>query len=104
MKLDSPRIDQALNQFDAHAIPGDHPVVAQLNQMFGEHTFFLNSDGLHVVEEVDEEQGGTQPVQVVKLASWKDDNCTSLQPHEPEATDVVVMLASGEDEDEENLE
>jgi hypothetical protein len=34
--------------------------------------------------------------QVVKLASWSDPNRTSLVPHEPEPTEVVVDLgASG---------
>lgn len=100
MKLDSTRVDQTLSQFNAQAIPGDHPVVPQLNRIFGEHTFFLNSEGLHVVEEVEPEQDGATPAQVVKLASWKDSSRTSLQPHEPEPTDVVVLLATGEDDED----
>jgi hypothetical protein len=31
----------------------------------------------------------------VKLASWSDPNRTSLVPHEPEPTEVVVDLGAG---------
>ncbi len=32
---------------------------------------------------------------MVKLASWSDPNRTSLVPHEPEPTEVVVDLGAG---------
>jgi hypothetical protein len=50
MKLNSVQVEQTLSQFEAQVIPDDHPMVPQLNDLFGEHTFFLNSDGLNVVE------------------------------------------------------
>jgi hypothetical protein len=31
-----------LGQCEAQAIPDDHPVIPQLNDLFGEHTFFLD--------------------------------------------------------------
>ena len=40
MKLTSAEIERTLSQFEAQAIPDDHPVVPQLNSLFGgEHTF-----------------------------------------------------------------
>jgi hypothetical protein len=42
MKLASAMVDRALDQFDAEALPDDHPAVSQLNEMFGDHTFFLD--------------------------------------------------------------
>ena len=45
MKLTSTQIEQTLGQFEAEPIPEDHPMVPQLNEMFGEHTYFVNSDG-----------------------------------------------------------
>jgi len=50
MKLNSAQVEQTLNQLDAQAIPEDHPMVPKLNELFGDHTFFLNNDGLNVVE------------------------------------------------------
>jgi hypothetical protein len=41
MKLTSAQVERTLGQFEAQAIPDDHPVVPQLNDLFGEHTFFL---------------------------------------------------------------
>ncbi|HXP77185.1 MAG TPA: hypothetical protein VN823_23815 [Stellaceae bacterium] len=56
--------------------------------MFGEHTFFLDDTGLVIVEPAD---GRDEAGQVVKLASWNPDH-TSLKPHDPERTDVVIDL------------
>jgi hypothetical protein len=95
MKLSSPLVEQTLNQFEAQAIPDSHPVVVRLNELFGEHTFFLNDDGLHIVESVEPIHAGTQEVHVINLADWKDASQTSLTPHEPHATDVVVVLGVG---------
>jgi len=92
MKLNSALVERALNQFEAQAIPEDHPVVAQLSSLFGEHTFFLDGSGLNIVEPNGESQAGAPTGQVVKLAEWKDANRTSLVPHEPEPTAVVVVL------------
>ena len=49
MKLNSAQVKQALSQFEAQAIPENHPAVTQLNDLFGEHTFFLNGSGLNVL-------------------------------------------------------
>jgi hypothetical protein len=50
MKLNSAQVEQTLSQFEAQVIPDDHPMVPELNESFGDHTFFLNIDGLNVVE------------------------------------------------------
>lgn len=94
MKLNSALVERTLNQFDAQAIPENHPVVDQLNSLFGDHTFFLDGSGLNIVEPAGENETGAQTAQVVKLAEWKDANRSSLVPHEPEPTEVVVVLDS----------
>ena len=50
MKLSDSQVDQVLDQLPAEVIPDDHPTVAQLESVFGPHTFFIGSEGLHVVE------------------------------------------------------
>jgi hypothetical protein len=92
MKLTSALVDRTLNQFEAQAIPENHPVVPQLNSLFGDHTFFLDTNGLNIVEPTGPTDTGARAGQVVKLAGWSDDKRTSLAPHEPEPTDVVVVL------------
>ena len=92
MKLNSALVERTLNQFDAQAIPENHPVVGQLNSLFGDHTFFLDAQGLNIVEPAGASDSGMETGKVVKLANWSDDKRTSLAPHEPEPTDVVVLL------------
>jgi hypothetical protein len=91
MKLTSALVERTLTQFEAQAIPENHPVVPQLNSLFGDHTFFLNGSGLNIVEPT-EGDDGAQKGQVVKIAGWQDSDRTSLVPHEPEPTDVVIVL------------
>jgi hypothetical protein len=94
MKLNSSQIRQILNQFDAQVIPEDHPVVNELSQLFGEHTFFLDGTGLNTVEPDDGANTHAQSAIVVNLANWADAQLGSLAPHEPEPTDITVVLAT----------
>jgi hypothetical protein len=96
MKLSSPLVERTLNQIDAHAIPDGHPAIPKLNEMFGEHTFFLDDNGLNIVEPAAPLDDGKAAGQVVNLASWRDEDQTSLAPHEPEPTDILVELGGQE--------
>ncbi len=91
MRLTSAQVERTLNQFDAQAIPDDHPVMAQLSDLFGDHTFFLNPNGLNVVEPVDP-AADTETGKVVNLADWTDESLTRLAPHPPQVTEIVVVL------------
>ena len=94
MKLTSAQVERALSQIEAQAIPESHPMVPKLNELFGDHTFFLDSKGLNVVEPTEAPEAGTQAARIVNLANWSDANLTSLAPHEPEPTEAVVDLGS----------
>ena len=94
MRLSSSHVERALTQIAAQAIPDNHPVVPQLNELFGDHTFFLGDQGLSIVEPADTPKEGMQAVQLVNIASWKDESHTSLTPHPPEMTETVIMLPS----------
>lgn len=97
MKMNSAQIEQTLRQLNAEeanaqAIPAEHPAITRLEELFGDHTYFLDRNGLNIVEPVEAEQpdGGTGVV--VNLAHWADASASSLQPHEPKSTDLVVDL------------
>jgi hypothetical protein len=92
MKLSSEAVERTLTQFEAEPLPDNHPAVAQLNQIFGDHTYFLDGTGLHIVEPVQPTDSASQQGVVVKLASWSDESRTSLAPHAPEPTNMVVEL------------
>jgi hypothetical protein len=92
MKLNSTQVKQTLSQFDAEVLPDNHPAVAQLNNLFGDHTFFLDGSGLKVLEPTEAPEMAAQTGEVVSLADWSDATLTSLRPHEPELTGVVIVL------------
>jgi hypothetical protein len=94
MKLNATQVKRTLSQFDAEVLPDSHPVVPQLNSLFGDHTFFLDSDGLNVLEPAETAEVEGQAGEVVSLASWSDATLTSLRPHEPEPTGIVIVLES----------
>jgi hypothetical protein len=103
MKMNAALVKQTLDQLEEQttlrniqAVPESNPAVPQLNKVFGEHTFFLASDGLHIVEPAETAPAGTPMGKVVKLASWRDANQTSLAPHKPQPTDIVVILGDTE--------
>jgi hypothetical protein len=93
MRLTSAQIERTLSQFEAQAIPESHPVLPRLNELFGDHTFFVDSEGLNIVEPTGEPvTERTQTARVVNVANWSDDNLSSLAAHEPEPTDTIVEL------------
>lgn len=92
MKLNSAQIKQTLHQLDAEAIPADHPLVPQLEGLFGEHTYFLDSSGLNIVEPVETREPHGRMGVVVNLANWTEENSRSLQAHPPASTDLLIAL------------
>jgi hypothetical protein len=95
MKMNSAQIEQTLHQLNAEAIPVEHPVMQQLERLFGNHTYFLDGKGLNIVEPVEVEQNSSRRRGVVvNLADWTDAKTSSLQPHEPESTDLVIDLGT----------
>jgi hypothetical protein len=95
MKLTSEQVARAINQFEVQALPDSHPAIPQLEELFGEHTFLLDTNGLNILEPADANpRGHVQAARVVNLANWSDENLTRLVPHEPEPTGAIVELES----------
>jgi len=92
MKLNSTQVKQTLSQMNAHVLPDNHPAVTQLTDVFGDHTFFLDEQGLKVLEPAEVPETGMQSGQVLSLADWTDASLTSLTPHEPESTGTIVVF------------
>src|SRR6266705_3457407 len=55
-----------------------------LDGVQGDHTFFLDRNGLNIVEPAEAAGAAAQSAKVVNLASWSDDDPTGLELHEPE--------------------
>lgn len=94
MKLDEQRVETTLSRFEAQKIPDEHPAVAQLSELFGDHTFFLDTIGLHIVEPAGDADSGEDKGKIVRIAIWSDARRTSLAPHPPEPIDIVIEFDS----------
>lgn len=87
MKLNAQLVERTLGQIEGEAISEDHPVLPQLKDLFGDHTFFLDTNGLNIVEPL---EGRPRAGKVVNVASWDDADPPRLLPHQPQSTDVMV--------------
>ena len=72
MKLTPAQIEQASKQFDAEPVSEESKLAPELHKVFGDHTFFLGSTGLHIVHAVEATEAAAPETRVVKLASWTD--------------------------------
>ena len=96
MRLNGLQLERTASQLRAEPIPEDHPLVAQLNGMFGDHTYFLDGTGLSIVEpaaamKFPAENADGMGV-VVNLANWTESDPPKLEVHEPELTESMVAL------------
>jgi hypothetical protein len=92
MKLNDVQITKTLSQFRAQVLAEDHPAVAQFRELFGQHTFFLDARGLHVLELLEVPGMEAEEGELISLADWSDAGFTKLTTHQPEPTGVVVRL------------
>ena len=93
MKLSDTQLSNVEQQLGVQPLSDNHGVMPSLREAFGDHTFFLNEQGLHVVEldPSSEQLSGN----VVKVASWASDEQTELLIHEPEVQSITVHLGMG---------
>jgi len=92
MKLDATQTAKVQERFGVEAIAESNPANFKLEEVFGGHTFFLDSGGLNIVEPHPKGDEGTG--MVVKLASWTQDG-KHLEMQEPEVLPVKVDLGGG---------
>ena len=97
MMLNAQQLAIIENQTDTKPLPPDDPAVAQLSGHFGEHSFFLDPNGLYIFEAVNlpETEEGTSPALLVQIAEWTDPEKTSIGPIEPKPADLIIGLALG---------
>lgn len=99
MKMNTAQIERTLHkmnaeELNAQPIPAGHPMMPQLERLFGDHTYFLDDRGLSIVEPIEPDKADSHLGVVINLASWADEEAESLRPHRPEATATVVDLDS----------
>jgi hypothetical protein len=92
MRLTPAQVKRTLNQIDAQQVMDTDPLASRLNEVFGDHTFFLDGNGLNIVETVAASDDGGRQARLLNVASWTDATLTSLAPHAPETTGTVLDL------------
>ena len=92
MRLNPMQLDATLKQVDMQVIPAEHPTTAKLCDLFGDHTFFVDSSGLKVLEPAGAPEAEVRSAEVISLADWSDAPPAGLTPHEPQQTGVMVMF------------
>ena len=92
MKLTANQIERAASQLDARPIPDNSRMGPELKRLFGDHSFFLTSEGLHFIEPAEPDEAIIATGRLVRIASWTNAKHNELAPHEPEATDSIVEL------------
>lgn len=90
MKLSATQIRNVETQLGVQPVPEEHPVTANLKEAFGDHTFFLDAAGLNIVEA--DQAPDSAGANVVKLASWANEERNQLLGHQPETLAVTVDL------------
>jgi len=93
MKLSPEQVRRVEENIEGHVVPETHAAAPQLETVFGRHTFFLDDQGLSIVERspLDDHVGN-----LVSVANWTNEKRTMLEPHDPEPTAVMVDLGSGD--------
>jgi hypothetical protein len=97
MKLSVDQIAAAKAVLGAEPLPEDHPAVPQLQEAFGDKTFYVDTNGLLVFEPTAEpDEGGTE-AKLVLVAAWTGEDKSALGMVEPVDTGVTVDLGQATD-------
>jgi len=94
MRLNAAQGKKIEDEFGIQTISEDHSVYPKLAEVFGDHTFLIDADGLNIVEPTplpDSSSVSVSSGTVVRLASWTEDQ-ESLTVQEPEVLSVKVDL------------
>ncbi|MEZ5669843.1 MAG: hypothetical protein R3F55_20875 [Alphaproteobacteria bacterium] len=95
MKLSSQQVVSVKTALGADPLEDHNPAMDSLVKAFGEHTFYVFTDGLFVLEPVNDAAMAGDPARLVLVAAWTDEKRNALQKVQPQATDAIVDLSAG---------
>lgn len=93
MKLNDTQMQEVTKQTGLEPIPEGNPAAPRLQERFGEHTFYLDANGLYIWEPIDAVEGANEPAAAVMLAAWEGEDKKALKPTEPTRSRLVIELA-----------
>ena len=92
MKLSTAQIAAVEQATGANPLPEDNPAQAQLSEALGDHTFYLDQQGLVVLENP-ESAASEDTLEIVRVGQWTDDERQQLGLTPPQRTGQVIELA-----------
>ena len=97
MKLTKQQIESVRNQLSVEPVEDDHPVQKELEEAFGQHTFYADPNGLHIIEKA--EPAGVDPDNgdfgiFMQIAVWKGEDQESLKSIDPQQVGNVLSFNS----------
>ena len=93
MKLTDAQIAAVEAQTGSKAVPADDEAAISLSGDFGDHTFYLDPNGLYVFERGEKPDFDGEFAVLVQIAEWTDETRTALHPIEPDIRPVTINLA-----------
>ncbi len=99
MKLSTQQVASVKQELGADPLGDDNPAMESLRTAFGDHTFYVGSDGLFVFEPVNDPAVQGTPAQLVLVAAWSDEQKNALKKVPPQETDQVVDLAAAPEQE-----
>lgn len=94
MKLSDDHIALLRNTIGLEPIDNSNPSIPQLERHFGDHTFYVNKEGLYVWERREDGQAGEEMIVAYRIASWADAANSSLTPRDPVEIDLVIDVSA----------
>lgn len=94
MKLALQQIERIREQTGMDPIPQTEAVIEVLRNHFGDHTFYLDEEGLRIWESISEEGSSSEKLQGYRIASWAGEAKDSLVPHDPAPVGMVIERIS----------
>ncbi|HEX2256084.1 MAG TPA: hypothetical protein VHG92_05155 [Afifellaceae bacterium] len=96
MKLTEDQVTKVKDQTGLEPYPEDHPSTQALTDHLGEHTFYLDPNGLYVWEEIEAPEAGGRALAAIQLGEWhqkEEDGQQVIRLVEPKPTEALVDLA-----------
>ncbi|MCB1512264.1 MAG: hypothetical protein KDJ36_15295 [Hyphomicrobiaceae bacterium] len=95
MLLSETQIAAVRAQAGVDPVPADHTFRGQLAERYGDHTFYLGSGGLYILEPFGLPMPESDPAIFVNIAVWVDDSHSQLKTIPPVRVEHAVDLKAG---------
>lgn len=92
MKLNDRQTAAVKASVNIDALDPENPAVPQLVEAFGDHTFFVVTEGLFILEEVDNPDLPGTPAEFILVAGWADEQKSALKGVQPTRSNTVIDL------------